>query len=145
PTDNVPISGRFAPGRPYRVSLQGVRDVHGQALARPFEQSVAFDDLWPTAAIGLHGHLIEPSARRAIPGASVNVKDIEIGTAPLDEAAIFALRGDERHAGRAPRVEDLRRLPGAKVRKLHPSAAANKPWQEVIQPEEVLGGKDKRG
>lgn len=145
PTSSVSVWGRFQPGRSYRVSLARVKDTHGQPLARAFSQSVAFDDLWPAAAIGINGRMLEPAARRGIPVASVNVREIELATAPLDEAAVIALETDRRSPGRDPNVEDLRRLNGAKVQTLKPAAARNRPATHLVSPDDVLGGKDRRG
>jgi alpha-2-macroglobulin len=144
-TERVFVSARFVPGRSYRVSLSGLRDRHGQPLAEPFSRSVAFDDLWPSAAIGLTGTYVEPGARRPIPVASVNVKDLELATAPLDEATVLALQGDERHPGHPPGIAELKRLPGARTVTLHPAARLNAPADEKVVPEDVLGGKDRRG
>lgn len=144
-TKSVSFSGRFTPGRGYRVSLGALRDTHGQALARPFSQQVAFDDLWPSAAIGLQGSLLEPAARRGIPVASVNVRDLELATAPLDEASVLAIEADARSPGREPRIEDLKGLTGAQVVTLHPAAATNRPASSLVLPDDVLGGKDRRG
>ena len=77
--------------------------------------------------------------------ASVNVKDLEVATAPLDEAAILSLMGGENESAHVPSVEELRRLPGAKVVSLHPGAATNTPADHKIDTEQVLGGKDRRG
>ena len=142
---SISFSARFTPGRSYRVSVGPLRDVHGQTLAKPFSEQLAFDDLWPAAAIGLQGSMMEPSARRGISVASVNVRDLELATAPLDEATVMAIEIDPRSPGRAPRVDDLRALKGAKVATLHPGAAPNRPASSLIQPDEVLGGADHRG
>jgi len=144
-TQSFSVWARFVPGRTYRVSLDGVRDAHGQPLAAPFTKQVAFDDLWPNAVIGLRGTFIEPGAHRAIPVASVNVKELELATAPLDEPTILALFGDKKRAGHALRVEHLRSLPGAKVTVLHPAAAINTAAEQKVSTDEVLGGKDRRG
>jgi len=144
-TRSLSVWGRFSPGRSYRVSLGGVRDTHGQPLARPFAQGVSFDDLWPAAAIGLRGTMLEPAARRGIPVASVNVKDLELVTAPLDEAAVLAIEADARSPGRDPRLGDLSRLAGARSVTLHPAAGVNKPATHLVAPGEALGGKDRRG
>lgn len=145
PTANVSVWGRFTPGRTYQVSLTSVRDTHGQRLARPFSKSVPFDNLWPAAAIGLRGGVLEPGARRGIPVSTVNVKDYELAAAPLDEAAVIRLFTDPHAPGRQPSVADLRQLPGAKVQTIRPAVGANKPATHVVAPDEVLGGKGKRG
>lgn len=144
PTSSVNVWGRFTPGRSYRVSLAGVRDTHGQALSRPFSKSVRFDDLWPAAAIGLSGAMLEPAVRRGIPVASVNVKEMDLATAALDEAAVLAIEADTHSPGRDPRIEDLQKLNGVKRQTLRPSAGANRPATHLVSPDEVLG-KDKRG
>ena len=100
-TSNVTVSARFAPGKTYRFSLASVKDVHGQALAAPWSGPLAFDDLWPAAAIGVTGAYLEPGARRPIPVASVNVKELELATAPLDEEAVLALMGGENEGSAA--------------------------------------------
>jgi alpha-2-macroglobulin len=145
PTSSVSVWGRFAPGKTYQVSIAGLRDTHGQALSRPFSRSLAFDDLWPAAKIGVRGEVLSPTDKRAIPVASVNVKQMELATAPLDEKTILALEGGPRSPGHPPRIEDLSAIRGAKVTTLKPSAGANRRALHLVKPEEVLGGKDKRG
>lgn len=141
-TQSVQVWGRFVPGRTYRARLAAgsVKDVHGQPLVREMNESVAFDDYWSSAEIGVRGTLFDAASRRPIPVASVNVKDIDLVTAPLDEAAI--LRSDDGHP---LRFADLKRLPGAKSTTIHPGAAINKPAVHPVDPADVLGGKDRRG
>jgi len=55
---------------------------------------VVFDDYWATAEIGIKGSILEPAVRRDIPVASVNVSELEVTTAPLDEARILALAAE---------------------------------------------------
>ena len=139
---SVPLYGKFVPGKSYRVTLSGVRDGHGQALDKPFSAEVRFDDLWPTAQIGLVGRLLEPSAAgKGIPVASVNVSDLEIATAPLDKKAIFTLLADET----ADRLDDIQKLAGGKKVTAHPTAAKNRPAEQLVKPDEILGGPDRRG
>ncbi len=147
PTQSLSVTGRFLPGRSYRVSVSAaaLKDEHGQAMAKDFRKDVAFDDLWPVAQIGVAGSLLEPAARREIPIASVNVTDLEVATAPLDEDGVLALAGAEERGGRAPTVADLAKLPGAKLAQRRPSSAPNAPARSGVRPEDVLGGKDKRG
>jgi hypothetical protein len=144
-TTSLSVWARFTPGRTYRVSLANVRDVHGQALTRPFAQPVVFDDLWPAAAIGLQGSVLEQAARRAIPVASVNVGELELATAPLDEATVLSLEMDEHAPGHAPSIDELRPLAGAKVQTVRPAGGKNRPATHLVNPDDVLGGKDKRG
>jgi alpha-2-macroglobulin len=147
PTQTVSLWGRFSPGKTYRVrvSAAGVKDIHGQPLGREWSEPVAFDDLWPSAEIGVTGSLVEPSSVRGIPIASVNAREIDLATAPLTEAAILALEADPHRPGRLPLIEDLKKLPGSKSATLQPGAPPNRPAEQIVKPEDVLGGKDKRG
>ncbi|HVY48022.1 MAG TPA: Ig-like domain-containing protein, partial [Minicystis sp.] len=120
---SISVAARFSPGRSYTVSLGGgLRDEHGQRLASSWSHRVDFDDLWPTAEIGLMGALFEPAARRAIPVASVNVKGFELATARLDEAAVLALAADEGRRGGRLDVDFVKKLPGAAARAVPPTA-----------------------
>ena len=141
-TQNVQVWARFVPGRTYRASIAAgaLRDVHGQPLIRAMNESVAFDDYWPRAEIGVRGTLFDAASRRPISVASVNVKDIEMVTAPLDERALLAI--DDAHP---LRFRDLKGLPGAKTTTIHPGAAINKPAAHPVDPAAILGGKDRRG
>lgn len=146
-TNNVSLSGRFKPGRSYRVSVSAaaLRDEHGQVMAKDFRRDVAFDDLWPVAQIGVTGSVLEPTARREIPVASVNVASLDLATAPLDEDGVLALAGASDRGGHSPTVADVAQLPGGKLTTRRPGAAMNVPAQSGVRPEDVLGGKDKRG
>jgi uncharacterized protein YfaS (alpha-2-macroglobulin family) len=144
PAQSVTVEARFAPGKKYRFSLASVRDVYGQALA-PYAKSMAFDDVWPTAAIGMTGTFLEPASRRPVPVASVNVREMELATAPLDEAAVLSLMGGENEGSHTPTVDELRKLAGGRTVTLHPSAAVNAPARHEVDTEQVLGGKDRRG
>ena len=126
----VPIYARFVPGRSYRISLSAIRDEHGQSLPRPFSTTLVFDDLWPTAAIGLVGRLLEPSASRGIPVASINVKDYELATSPLDEAGVFSMMADTSH----DRLDDVARMRGGKSIEVQPAAAKNRPTSRLSSP-----------
>jgi hypothetical protein len=146
PMKSVSLGGRFLPGRSYRVTVAGaLKDEHGQPLGKDFRREVAFDDLWPVAQIGVSGSVLEPTARREIPVAAVNVKELEVATAPLDDAGVLELAGAEESQSRALTVSAIAKRPGAKVVKRHGSASGNKPARSGVRPEDVLGGKDKRG
>ncbi|MEP7120603.1 MAG: MG2 domain-containing protein [Byssovorax sp.] len=141
-TQNVQVWGRFVPGRTYhaRIAAGAIKDIHQQALVREMNETVAFDDYWPSAEIGVRGSLFDAASRRPIPVASVNVKSIELTTAPLDEAAILAM---DDYA--AQRFGNLKSLKGAKSSTIHPASANNSPAVHLVDPADVLGGKDKRG
>lgn len=143
---DVPLWGRFLPGQTLRVKVAaGLKDEHGQALGRAFAQPVTFDDRWPEAQLGVVGSVFEPSERRDIPVASVNVKELELVVGAMTEEAILALEADPSSPGRSPKLAEIAALPGGKRTTLRPSAPANKPAAHPVRTEEVLGGKDKRG
>lgn len=141
-TQSLQIWARFVPGRTYhaRLAAGSIKDVHGQPLVREMNETVAFDDYWPSAEIGVRGSLFDAASRRPIPVASVNVKSIDLITAPLDEKAILA-----HDDGHALRFFDLKSLPGARSTTIRPGAATNSPAVHPVDPADVLGGKDKRG
>ncbi len=147
PTRSVQVWGRFVPGKSYQLKIPaaGVKDIHGQTMVADVDQKVIFDDLWPSAEIGLTGSIFEPTARKGIPIASVNAKEVELATVKLSEEAILSFQGDPKHGPHDPRMDDITGLPGAKVIKLKPSAATNKAAEHLVQTADVLGGKDKRG
>ncbi|MFO0762492.1 MAG: MG2 domain-containing protein [Byssovorax sp.] len=144
---SVQLWGRFVPGKTYglKISASALKDVHGQTLTADVDQKVSFDDLWPSAEIGLTGSIFEPSAKKGIPIASVNTKEIELATARLSEESILALQGDLKRGPHDPRFDEIQLLPGAKVVRLKPSAAVNKAAEHLVLTDDVLGGKDKRG
>jgi alpha-2-macroglobulin len=141
-TQNIQVWGRFVPGRTYRarIAAGAVKDMHGQPLVREMNETVAFDDYWPSAEIGVRGSLFDAASRRPIPVASVNVKTIELVTAPLDEKTIL-----DGYDGNGLRYSGLKALAGAKITTIHPAGANNSPTVHAVDPAEVLGGKDKRG
>ncbi len=141
-TSRLYIGARFAPGRVYHVSINngGLRDVFGQGLKKAFRKPVAFDDYWPQVEISLTGSLFEAPAKRPIPIATVNVREMQVATAPLDEALVLKLEGNHR----APTAAEIGAFSGAKVDHVKPGGAANKPVNHLIKPDVVLG-KDKKG
>jgi hypothetical protein len=147
PTKSVQIWGRFAPGKSYglKIAASAVKDIHGQTMVADVDRKVAFDDLWPSAEIGLTGSIFEPGSRKGIPIASVNAKEVEVATAKLSEEAILSFQGDPKRGPHDPRMDEISLLPGARVVKLKPGAAVNKAAEHLVQTDEVLGGKDKRG
>jgi alpha-2-macroglobulin len=146
-TKSIQMWGRFFPGRSYRVHLASaaLKDVHGQPLTKDVDQAVAFDDLWPNAAIGVNGSIFDAASARPIPVGSVNAKEIDLVTGKLTEAAILGLEGDVSRSAHSLRFDEIQRLPGAVTTKLRPGAAVNKPSSHPVDVAGVLGGKDKRG
>ena len=143
---HLPIGGRFAPGQTVRLKVAaGLKDRHGQALASPFAQAVTFDDRWPEAQIGVIGSVFEPSERKDLPVAAVNVRELELAVGAMTEEAILALEADKFSPGRSPRLAEIEKLPGGRRVTLRPAAPVNKPWTHPVRTEEVLGGKDRRG
>jgi uncharacterized protein YfaS (alpha-2-macroglobulin family) len=147
PTKSVQVWGKFVPGKSYQLKIDAsaVKDIHGQTMVASVDRKVVFDDLWPSAEIGLTGSIFEPAAKKGIPVASVNAKEIELATAKLTEEAILAFQGDVKRGPHDPRIDEIQSLPGAKTVKLKPAAAANKASEHQVLPDDVLGGKDKRG
>ncbi|AKT39846.1 Ig-like domain-containing alpha-2-macroglobulin family protein [Chondromyces crocatus] len=140
------LYGQFKPAQKLRVKVAaGLKDEHGQALGTAFSQDLVFDDRWPEAQIGVVGSIFDPSSRRDIPVASVNVKSLELATGAMTEDAILALEADKHMPGRSPRLEEIAALPNGKRVVLRPQAALNKPATHPVRIEDVLGGKDKRG
>ncbi|MEO7330308.1 MAG: MG2 domain-containing protein, partial [Minicystis sp.] len=147
PTKSVQVWGRFAPGKSYglKIKASAVKDIHGQTMVADVDQKVIFDDLWPSAEIGLTGSIFEPTAKKGIPIASVNAKEVELATVKLTEEAILSFQGDAKHGPHDPHLDEITLLPGAKTLRLKPTAAVNKAAEHLVQTDDVLGGKDKRG
>lgn len=146
-TSQLAVYGRFSPGKKYRirVAAQGLKDEHGQALAREFVSEVAFDDYWPTAEIGMRGSIFEPSVKREIPIGSLNVRSLDLAVAPMTEESVLALDAPNASYGSIPSLEAIGAMPGSKRAVLRPSAAPNAPWVHDVSTEETLGGPTKRG
>ncbi|MGK4004183.1 Ig-like domain-containing protein [Sorangium sp. So ce1036] len=145
-TRHVFLGGRFAPGQSYRVRVAaGLRDEHGQALAAPFSEAVAFADRWPEAQIGLTGSVFEPGQRREIPVVSVNVRELSLAVGAMTEEAVLALEADPHSPGRSPRMSEIAALPSGKRSVLRPAAARNAPATHLVRTADVLGGEGKRG
>ncbi|MCU0691338.1 MAG: MG2 domain-containing protein, partial [Polyangiaceae bacterium] len=141
-TQYISLDAPFQPARTYTIRVKGsLKDVHGQALGRDEVLQVRFDDLWPYAEIGVDGTFFEPNPTREIPVASVNVKGLDLVTAPLGDDSI----GLFTWSNRTPSFETLARLPQAKADRLRPAAAPNLIAKHVVRPSEALGGDDKRG
>lgn len=144
PTDHLSIAGKFLPGRTYRVRVAaGIEDVYGQALRKEWSREVRFDDLWPTAQIGVSGTYFEPAARREIPIATVNVAELDLATAPLSEDDVLALEGSDRE--RLPGWRRIAEMKGGKHTKVRPAAAKNQAARLGVRTEDVLGSKNARG
>ncbi len=136
------IDASFAPGRDYTIRVRGtLKDTHGQPLGRDAEFHVAFDDMWPSAEVGVTGTYFEPSTVRDIAIASVNVSALDLVTAPLDDdgIALFAW------STTTPSYEAIAGLHGAKASRLHPGMAPNVMAKQLVKPSEVLGGPTRRG
>ncbi|UQA63951.1 hypothetical protein E8A73_039710 [Polyangium aurulentum] len=143
---SVQIYGRYPAGNKVSVTIAaGLKDEHGQALARDHREDVAFDDLWPTAEIGLRGSLFEPLARRDIPVEAVNARDLEVVVAKLSPAEAIRLQDDQYSPGKSPSYEQIAALPSARRAKVPMTAALNKPTQHLVRTADALGGKDARG
>ena len=144
--ESVYLNGKFTPGKRYTLRVRGgatgPRDSHGQSLADDWSTTLAFDDRWPEASIGVSGSYLEPEVRKDIPIGSVNVGSYEVVSAALDEAGILGL---ERDAEESLAFDKIAALPGAKTRSVHTHGRMNAQVEERIRTEDALGGKDRRG
>ena len=141
-TSRIRLDASFRPAGKYTVRIRGtLKDKYGQALGRDKIIQLDFDDLWPQAEIGVRGTYFEPKVARDIAIATVNVQGMDLLTAPLSQDAVAKLtQSDERKT-----FNDLVRLSGAKVARVHPTAAPNLMAKQIVRPSQVLGGANKRG
>lgn len=149
PVESLWVRGKFVPGKTYRLlvraSLPGggaLTDKYGQALASEFSKSLKMDDLWPKVEIGVAGTYLEPGNDRVIPVFAVNT-DYELAVTALDENQVLALESGQEGSRSGMRL--LTSKTKAKAVAVRPKAAKNVAAKEIIRPEQVLGGKEKRG
>jgi uncharacterized protein YfaS (alpha-2-macroglobulin family) len=142
PVRMLSILGKFLPAKAYtvRVNSAGLRDKYAQPLRGDWTGNVDFGDYEPSADIGVHGTYLEPTARKNIPIATVNVAKYELVTAPLDESAVLSIGSEYSGSG----FDDLVRFPGAKLRTITPVGPRNRVISHPVDPDDVLGAK-KRG
>ncbi len=142
-TRYLSLDAKFVPGRSYTLRIDaGIVDEHGQALGQAFARPVAFGDVWPAAEIGISGSILEPTARKAIPVAYVNTRDLEVSTARLGEDALVDMVAKSRTDHLA--FTDVTSRPGARTVKLQPGAR-NVRAQHLVRTDDALGGAAGRG
>ncbi len=137
------LYGKFKPGRRYTVAINAaaLKDEHGQSLAHDFAKGLDFDDLWPTADIGVSGTYTEPNATTELPIFVVNAKDTSVVAAPLTEDRIVAW--EHRRLTNGQSFADVQALPKAQARNV-PAGSPNTAARHVVKVADVLG-KDGRG
>ena len=141
-TTEVYLRARFAPGRTYRITLRaGLRDAHGQALARDASVEATFDHAWPDASFTLSGQYLEPGRPRTVAVASRNVPDLSLTAARLDDDAVADLAALT-HELDAP---FLSRLAGARTWSAHPTGRTDAALSTPLALGEWLGGDAGRG
>ncbi|RYE94148.1 MAG: hypothetical protein EOO75_02720, partial [Myxococcales bacterium] len=73
-TSYLRLEGAFLPGRRYTVRVRpGLRDVHGQTLARELARSFEVSDLPAAFHVGVRGGVLEPSEVREVPLSAMNL------------------------------------------------------------------------
>ncbi len=137
------LYGKFKPGKRYTVAINaaGLKDQHGQALAGDFTKSLDFDDLWPSAELGVSGSIAEPNATTELPLFVVNAKDASVVAAPLGEDRI--VEWEHRRLTRGQTFAEVQALPKAQARSVA-AGAMNTAAKHVVKVADVLG-KDARG
>ncbi|HSC88490.1 MAG TPA: MG2 domain-containing protein, partial [Polyangiaceae bacterium] len=134
-TAYIDLNAPFAPGKAYTIRvLAGLTDVFGQKLPQDHSLRLEIGDFDPRVALGVEGEYFEPTARPAIPVASVNVGSYSLWTHPLELAQVERLFADP--VGEESAVRSL--LSGVRERKIQPSAARNQPHQETLPVADVL-------
>ncbi|HQB43038.1 MAG TPA: MG2 domain-containing protein, partial [Polyangiaceae bacterium] len=140
-TERIQIDGAFRPAGTYTIRINGnLRDKYGQRLGRDQVIQLEFDDLWPQAEIGVRGTYFEPTSTRDIAVASVNVPSMDLLTVKVDDDGLRLLSSATR-----PSFEQLSKLAGSKLTRVHPAAAPNLTAKQIVRPADVLGGSAKRG
>jgi alpha-2-macroglobulin len=141
-TRYVHLNAPFAPARAYTVQIKGdLKDKYGQKLGKDVTLKAEFDDLWPTAEIGVTGEYFDAKAVRDIAIASVNVKTLELATVALSDADLERVAWPSASVG----FETFASMRNAKVARTHPGAASNTTFKQLVRPADVLGGAGKRG
>ena len=149
----VDVNARFGAARKYTVRLHAtlpgvsgqkgaaggdamLRDHYGQALARDWSSTIAFDDAWPSAEIGVEGTYLESVQRPDVPILSVNVTELHLATLALNEDQVMALEDTRRSM---PRTLASLAAIGAKPTEVRPAGARNAVAKYWVHGDDVLG------
>ena len=103
--DWIAVPARLRAGTGYRVTVTaGMKDEHGQTLARDVDVPLVVDDLDPSVVLGLSGTVLEASSikGRAVPVTAVNTSSYVLATGALDPGEVAALV--EEHPYEKPEV-----------------------------------------
>jgi uncharacterized protein YfaS (alpha-2-macroglobulin family) len=137
-------------GGTYHVTITaGLRDDHGQTLARDFDVALGISDLDPSVVVGLSGTVIEASSARgrSVPVVAVNTASYSLATGALDEREVAELetpRGWEEE--RADRVfARLSAMPGVHVEEVRPAAPRNASVARRVPIEPLVSERGGRG
>lgn len=130
----VEIPAKLEAGRRYTVTVaSGLRDEHGQALARDFQSEIVMDDYFPRVAIGMSEGTLLAADRAPIPLVAVNTKGAKVRAAALTRDDVARLA-----AGAISFEELLRRHAGAREFALPASPRTNQVVHSALDPAAVL-------
>lgn len=138
-TETVYLGAPYQPGVTYTVTLDGsIQDKYGQSMGMSDTRSFRVDDHFPRADIGVSGNIFASSEVKPIPIGSVNLASYEIATAVLrpEDVANLPNLGNEPEPYTA-----IKKLRGAVVRKIMPSAEKNQMAREEIDSRALLGAR----
>ncbi len=136
PVSYLSIAAPFQAGTKYALRVAaGLRDVHGQGLARTFASELSIDDYFPAVEIGVQGHLLDPRTA-TVPVGSLNVKSYGLSTAPLtaDDALLLSNEDDP-----VQRWKLFRGLPRTRVHAISPNVGLNRLSKENLAVSTLLG------
>ncbi len=140
------IWANLRPATSYRLVLTaGMKDEHGQVLAKDAVLPFDTDDEWPQVEVGLTGSIFEAQRPRAreVPIGSVNESSYTVLTAALDEFEVARVLA--RKEPRGGDLEALRRLAGAKVETVEPRAPKNTQAVHKVDLDALLAAHHGRG
>lgn len=130
PVSYLSIAAPFRAGLKYSLRVDaGLRDVHGQALGKPFQKQMAIDDYFPAVEIGVQGHLLDPRSASNLPIGALNVPSYTLRTAALGVDDAVALATEDRPELRAEVMNKLRQT---QTRSVRPNAGLNQVSKESI-------------
>ncbi|MGD0525878.1 MAG: Ig-like domain-containing protein [Polyangiaceae bacterium] len=136
-------------GTSYRVTVTaGMRDEHGQTLARDADIPVTVDDLEPSVVLGLNGTVLEAAtiAGRAVPVTSVNTASYALASGPLDPREVADLvaphEGSEKPEHLFARVSAW---PGMHVEHVSPGGGRNVATAKMVPIAPLLAATGGRG
>lgn len=138
---SVSIGAKFRAAQSYSVHVAPpLVDEFGQALASSADASVAFDDFWPIAHVGMSEGVFEAKTGKKEPTVSgINADDLRIVTVALSQDDVLAMNaeGSVTYAALSKRP-GAREAAGTKGKK-------NTLVRDKLSVSEVLGGDERRG